>query len=112
MIKLLRWVYGLVREEDKPVCLRHSWNANNVISSLLLYNVTRHSAHHEKSNLKFWELEAYPKSPMLPYGYLTMLYIASFLPFLFHQIMKPKLDEWDQSFATAAERKIALNQKH
>ena len=86
--------YGLVRESDKPVHPRHSWNANNVISSLILYNVTRHSAHHEKSNLQFWELEAYPESPTMPYGYLTMLYIATFLPFLFHRIMKPKLDEF------------------
>ena len=29
--------YGLVRESDKPVHPRHSWNANNVISSLILY---------------------------------------------------------------------------
>ena len=98
--------YGLIREPDKPVEPRHSWNANNIISSVLLYNVTRHSAHHEKSNLKFWELEPYPKSPIMPYGYLSMLYISIFLPFLFHKIMEPKLNEWDNAFATSEELKI------
>ena len=100
--------YGLVREPNKPVRPRHSWNANHVISSLLLYNVTRHSAHHEKSTLHFWELDPYQEAPMMPYGYLTMLYIAIFLPFLFHRIMKKKLIEWDQFFATEAEREIAM----
>ena len=101
--------YGLVREPDKPVQPRHSWNANNFISSVLLYNVTRHSAHHEKSNLKFWELEPYPNSPIMPYGYLSMLYISIFLPSIFHKIMKPKLNEWDNSFASNEELKIIKN---
>ena len=43
--------YGLVREPNKPVHPRHSWNSNSILSSILLYNVTRHSAHHEISNL-------------------------------------------------------------
>jgi len=98
--------YGLVRVPDTPVYPRHSWNSNDVISSLLLYNVTRHSAHHEKSNLKFWELDSYPDAPTMPYGYLTMLYIAVFAPYYFHYIMKPKLKEWDESFASDAERQI------
>ena len=99
--------YGLVREPNKPVQPKHSWNSNHLISSLILYNVTRHSAHHEKSNLKFWELEAYPNSPMLPYGYLTMLYICIFLPSLFHKIMQPLLSDWDIVHASKEERKIA-----
>lgn len=102
--------YGLVREIDKPVFPRHSWNANNLVSSLLLYNVTRHSAHHEKSNLKFWELEPYPNAPTMPYGYLTMLYIAIFLPFLFHKIMENKLIDWDENFSTKEERELLMNQ--
>tara|TARA_B100000945_G_C20296634_1_gene555975 strand:- start:199 stop:1005 length:807 start_codon:yes stop_codon:yes gene_type:complete len=101
--------YGLVREKDMPVCPRHSWNSNDVISSLLLYNVTRHSAHHEKSNLKFWELDSYPDSPTLPFGYLTMLYIAIFLPFYFHYLMRKKLSDWDIFFASDGEKKIVSN---
>jgi alkane 1-monooxygenase len=103
--------YGLVREPNKPVCTRHSWNSNNILSSLLLYNVTRHSAHHEKANLKFWELDAYPDAPMMPQGYLSMLYLAIFLPFAYRKIMAKKLMDWDKNYATPAERKIAMMQK-
>ena len=70
--------YGLVREPGKPVFPRPSWNSNHVISSLYLYNVTRHSSHHEKTNLKFWELETYPDSPTMPQGYLSILYLVIF----------------------------------
>jgi len=102
--------YGLVREPNKPVCTRHSWNSNHIMSSLLLYNVTRHSAHHEKSNLKFWELDAYPDAPMMPQGYLSMLYLAIFLPFIYHKLMAKKLRDWDLNYATPEERKIAMVQ--
>ena len=87
--------YGLVREANKPVYPRHSWNSNSVMSSILLYNVTRHSAHHEKSHLKFWELDTYQDAPMMPHGYLSMLYLAIFTT-LFHKMMAKKLIEWDK----------------
>mgnify|MGYP003713112367 FL=1 len=100
--------YGLVREHNKPVCPRHSWNSNNVMSSIVLYNVTRHSAHHEKSNVKFWELKTYPNSPMIPYGYLSMLYLSLFLPFIYHRVMAKKLIDWDLNYASSGEREIAM----
>ena len=99
--------YGLVREEGKPVYPRHSWNSNNVLSSIYLYNLTRHSSHHEKANLKFWELKAYRDAPTMPYGYLSMVYLVLFLPFLYHRIMAKKVLEWDEKHATDAERKLA-----
>ena len=79
--------YGLVREIGQPVGPRHSWNSNATLSSLYLFNVTRHSSHHEKSHLKYWELKSYPDSPFMPYGYLAMLYLAIIAPPLFHRIM-------------------------
>ena len=100
--------YGLIREADKPVQPHHSWNSNNVMSSVLLYNVTRHSAHHEKANLKFFELDAYPDAPMMPYGYLSMLYLAIFLPFVYHRIMAKKLIHWDLNYASSKEKEIAM----
>ena len=99
--------YGLVREPGKPVFPRHSWNSNHVISSLYLYNVTRHSSHHEKANLKFWELETYPDSPTMPQGYLSVLYLVIFMPFIYHRMMINKLVEWDLKYATEQERKIS-----
>jgi len=102
--------YGLVREPGESVKPKHSWNSNDVMSSTLLYNVTRHSAHHEKSNLKFWELESYPDAPMMPQGYLSMLYLAIFFPYFYHKIMAKKLIHWDLNYASSGEKEIAKTQ--
>ena len=99
--------YGLYRERGKPVRMRHSWNSNHFLSSIYLYNVTRHSAHHKNSNLKFWELAPINKdAPMLPYGYLTMLYLVLFIPFIYKRIMKKELVNWDQNHANDFERNL------
>ena len=99
--------YGLVRVEGEKVAPRHSWNSNSIMSSIYLYNVTRHSSHHEKANLKYWELKAYDGAPMMPHGYLTMLYLAIFAPFYFHSIMAKKLIDWDENYASNDERELA-----
>ena len=98
--------YGLVRVPGEPVLPKHSWNSNHIASLSLLYNLNRHSAHHERANLKYWELNAYKDAPSLPYGYLVCLYLAYFTPFLFKKMMKSKLEEWDLKFASDAERKL------
>ena len=99
--------YGLVRVEGQPIKPHHSWNTNSVISSIYLYNVTRHSSHHEKSHLKYWELKPYVNAPTMPQGYLSMLYMAIFLPALFHKIMVGKLIDWDNNYASEEERKLS-----
>ena len=102
--------FGLVRQEGKPVRLRHSWNSNHFFSSIYLYNVTRHSDHHRNSNLKYWELKPVDKdAPMLPYGYLTMLYFVLFLPFVYKFIMKKELQNWDNNFANDIEKSLLKN---
>jgi len=101
--------YGLVREEGKPVHPRHSWNTNASVSSMILFNLTRHSHHHEKASLEFWKLKPYPNSPEMPFGYLTMAYMTLMFPWLFKRIMKPKLQHWDKHFASEGERQIILN---
>ncbi len=98
--------YGLVRVEGEKVSPRHSWNSNSIMSSIYLYNVTRHSSHHEKANLKYWELRAYNNAPMMPHGYLTMLYLAIFMPFYFHKIMAKKLIDWDKNYASEKEKEL------
>ena len=99
--------YGLVREEGQPVCMRHSWNSNHCLSSIYLCNVTRHSDHHRAANLKFWELSPFDsKAPMLPYGYLSMLYLALLFPVLYKKVMAPKVKDWDINYANEAEQKL------
>jgi len=94
--------YGLVRAPNQPVEPRHSWNSNHRISTLFLYNLPRHSHHHAKGHLAFWKLKAYPEAPMLPYGYLTMIFIAA-VPWVFHRLMQKKVQEWDERYATPEE---------
>tara|TARA_B100001250_G_C19802424_1_gene791712 strand:+ start:963 stop:2093 length:1131 start_codon:yes stop_codon:yes gene_type:complete len=103
--------YGLVREKGKRVEMRHSWNSNHFMSSIYLYNVTRHSDHHRLAKLKFWELHPCPKdAPMTPYGYLSMLYLVLITPFLYKKIMNKKLIEWSLKYANSEEKKIFNNQ--
>lgn len=98
--------YGLVRVEGQPVMPRHSWNTNKTMSSLVLFSLTRHSAHHEAGELPFWDLDPYPEAPEMPYGYLTTIFIA-LVPPVWYRIMAPKLQEWDEKQATEEERRIA-----
>ena len=102
--------YGLVRERGKPVKMKHSWNSNHFFSSIFLFNLTRHSDHHRNSNLKYWELTPIDKeAPILPYGYLTMLYLVLFCPFIYKKIMKKELLNWDENYANKFERNLARN---
>lgn len=98
--------YGLVRVPNTPVLFRHSWNSNASISSWYLFNLTRHSHHHEIGHLPFWRLEPKPDAPTLPYGYMTMILLA-LVPPLHRQIMRPYLEGWDQHWATAEEKSLA-----
>lgn len=101
--------YGLIRVPGEPIKPRHSWNTNKLMSSLLLFSLTRHSAHHEKGDLPFWELKPYPEAPEMPFGYLTTLVISIFPP-LWDRVITPALQEWDEKQATPAERKLAREQ--
>ena len=87
--------YGLTREEGSPVLPRHSWNTNRWVSSNVLYNLSRHSAHHEKSNVPYWKLNPYKDAPEMPLGYLSMVYVALLLPSVFKRIMEPRVIKWN-----------------
>jgi alkane 1-monooxygenase len=98
--------YGLVRVPGTAIEPRHSWNSNHRISSYLLFNLTRHSAHHEKSNLPFWKMNPYSEAPMLPYGYLTMVYFILLIPWVYRRIMIRELKDWDDRFASREELEL------
>jgi hypothetical protein len=98
--------YGLVRMPGTPVSSRHSWNSNHSMSGWFLFNLTRHSHHHETGHLPFWCLEPRPEAPTLPFGYMTMILIALF-PSLHRRVMRPHLETWDQHWATPAENSLA-----
>jgi fatty acid desaturase len=98
--------YGLVRLEGKPVRPRHSWNSNTFVSSAFTFNLTRHSAHHEKAHLPYWKLSPYSDAPKMPYGYMSTLSFALLLPWLYRKIMAKKLLDWDENYASGPEKEL------
>ncbi len=92
--------YGLVREPHQKVGPEHSWNTNKRMSTMVLFSLTRHSAHHEKPRRKYWKLDPYENSPEMPFGYLTTLLVC-LVPPLWFKIMVPKLNDWDQKYSFA-----------
>ena len=85
--------YGLQRsktasgryERGQP---HHSWNSNFHIGRITLYELTRHSDHHFKSNKKYQTLDSHKKSPNLPNGYPASI-LLSFFPPIWFRIMNP-----------------------
>ena len=90
--------YGLVRNHKQKVGPEHSWNTNKRMSTMVLFSLTRHSAHHEKPRRKYWKLDPYENGPEMPFGYLTTLLVC-LIPPLWFNIMAPKLSDWDQKYA-------------
>ena len=72
---------------------------------MVLFSLTRHSAHHEKGDLPFWNLKPYPEAPEMPYGYLTTIFLAFFPP-VWRAVMNPRLKEWDEKQASREELEI------
>ena len=87
--------YGLTRKPEQRIAPKHSWNSNKKMSSLVLFSLTRHSAHHEKPIEKFWKLDPYEDAPQMPYGYLTTL-LFCLIPPLWYRIMTSRLDDWEK----------------
>lgn len=101
--------YGLVREPNKPVQPRHSWNCNQWMSTNALYSLARHSHHHAEADAPYWTLEAEQSAPSLPGGYMLMIPVA-LIPPLYKHLMTPALNDWDRKHASPAERELARQQ--
>lgn len=87
--------YGLLRKKNpsgryEKVSPKHSWNSDHIIGRLLLFELTRHSDHHENANRKYQILRSLDDAPNLPFGYPLMI-ILSLIPPLFFSIMDKRL---------------------
>jgi alkane 1-monooxygenase len=87
--------YGLRRQRDasgryERVTPRHSWNNNHVVTNLLLYQLQRHSDHHENPARRFVALRHVPDAPQLPAGYAAMILLA-LVPPAWRRVMDPRL---------------------
>ena len=98
--------YGLLRgkredgryERCRP---EHSWNASNVVSNLLLFQLQRHSDHHAYPTRRYQVLRHYDDVPQLPTGYAGMIVLAM-IPPLWRRIMHPRiLDFYDGDLTRA-----------
>jgi len=98
--------YGMVRDPSTPVQPRHSWNANNRISSWVMFNLTRHSHHHAQGEVPFQDLRPFPDAPMMITGYLGTIILAM-VPHVWNKLMIPKVLSWDRRYASARERELA-----
>lgn len=101
--------YGMYRHEGEPVMPHHSWNSNKRMSGMILFSLTRHSAHHENGALPFWELSAYEEdTPTLPMGYLSSIFIC-LVPFLWRKHIDPGLTQWDDQHGHAVPDSAGLS---
>ena len=95
--------YGIVRREvsgmpDQPVRYErvnplHSWNASQLVSNLVLFQLQRHSDHHVYAARPYQVLRHFDEAPQLPFGYSLMILI-SYVPPLWFALMNPRLERW------------------
>lgn len=83
--------YGLMRKKlesgrYEQVLPKHSWNADYPIGRILLYELTRHSDHHYKSDRKYQVLRSIEQAPDLPWGYPASMLVALIPPLWFRKI--------------------------
>lgn len=87
--------YGLKRGQKadgsyERTLPEHSWNNNNIVTNLFLYQLQRHSDHHAFPSPPFQALRQFDEAPELPSGYATML-IPALIPPLWYKIMDQRV---------------------
>lgn len=89
--------YGLKREKKENgqyerTLPEHSWNNNNLVTNLFLYQLQRHSDHHAYPTRSFQTLRHFENAPQLPAGYGAML-LPAFIPAWWSKIMDERVVE-------------------
>lgn len=109
LLELVNYVehYGITRTEISAgryerVNPTHSWNASHLVSNFFLFQLQRHSDHHVNAIKRYQVLNHYEKSPQLPFGYPTMIIIATIPPVWF-RIMNKRLENWSVKNITASQ---------
>ncbi len=99
LLEMVNYVehYGLARKElgsgrYERVTPLHSWNASEMLTNFLLFNLQRHSDHHAFANRRYQVLRHCDESPQLPTGYAGMILLAM-VPPLWRRVMDPKVEE-------------------
>ncbi|GCD80052.1 alkane 1-monooxygenase [Schleiferia thermophila] len=87
--------YGLARKmvserRYEDVNVTHSWNSNHIIGRSVLFELSRHSDHHENPHRKYQILKHFDQSPQMPTGYPGMM-LLTLIPPLWFSIMNKKI---------------------
>jgi len=87
--------YGLLREKMtngryERCQPHHSWNANHILSNLMLFQLERHSDHHANPSRGYQSLRSFEELPELPSGYFGM-YALAYIPALWFKVMDKRL---------------------
>jgi alkane 1-monooxygenase len=87
--------YGLERRRlehgryERPTHL-HSWNSSYRLSNAILFQLQRHSDHHETPRRRYQSLLHHDASPQLPGGYAAM-FVLALVPPLWFRVIDPRL---------------------
>jgi alkane 1-monooxygenase len=102
-----RTATGAVRyERVNPL---HSWNASQLVSNLVLFQLQRHSDHHAYASRPYQVLRHFDESPQLPFGYPLMI-IISLVPPLWFRLMDARLDRWQANAVDAGQISTVVRQ--
>ncbi len=83
--------YGLTRKDGERVTEKHSWQTDKVISRYFLIDLSRHADHHYHASKPYHTLKSYESAPVLPGGYVNMIYFALYPP-LWFKIMHKRIN--------------------
>lgn len=98
-LELINYVehYGLERKrlpngKYERTNITHSWNSSYLLTNLFLFQLQRHSDHHENPKRRYQILRHFDESPQLPGGYASMVLLALFPP-LWRKVINPLVIE-------------------
>lgn len=99
LFELINYIehYGLLRQKDtqgkyERTMPEHSWNNNNIVTNLFLYQLQRHSDHHAYPTRPFQALRHFDEAPELPSGYASML-LPALIPAWWFKVMDQRVFE-------------------
>jgi alkane 1-monooxygenase len=87
--------YGLERKQlasgrYERTTHKHSWNSSYLLTNWLLFQLQRHSDHHENPRRRYQTLRHFDGSPQLPGGYSSMFLLA-LVPPLWFRVINPRV---------------------
>ena len=94
--------YGMVRVPGTPIGHYHAWNHLGMVMRPLGVEITNHMNHHFDSSFRYYELKPRLDGAQMPSAFLCFFY-ALIPPLFINRIAKPKLQHWDQHFASPGE---------